>query len=53
MDVEAAGWVEVIIAEVVPILPIEQRTDLHQPHIVVGIAQPQRPDLRPSADDIP
>ena len=53
MDVRAERRVEPILAKVEPALAIEQGADLHHPHVVVGIAQPEPADVEPFLEDEP
>ena len=52
VDVEARRRIEPIVAQIIPALPVEQGTHLHQAHIVVGIAQRQPVDRRPALPDV-
>src|SRR5438132_8474481 len=53
MDVRAIGRVHPVIAKVVPALAVKQRADLHDPHIVVSVAEPEPTDLAPAPEDRP
>ena len=45
--------VDPMLPQVEPVLPVEQRADLHHPHIVVGVAEPEVADLGPAAKQEP
>ena len=53
VDVRAERRVQPILAKVEPVLPVEQRADLHDPHVVVGIAEAEPADLGPFAEHVP
>ena len=53
MDVRAKRRVHPIVAKVVPALPMKPGANLHDPHVVVGIAEPEPADLRLMLEDHP
>ena len=53
VDVRAVWRVHPVLAKVEPALPVQQRADLHHPHIVVGIAQGEVADAVPAVEDEP
>src|SRR4051794_29448911 len=53
VDVRAKWGVHPVLAKVEPALPVQQRAHLHDPHIVVGVAETEVADVAPLVEDEP
>ena len=51
MDIGPFRWIEPVLAQIIPILTIQQRADLHHPHIVIGIAEREPDNRLPTGDN--
>ena len=51
MDVIPLRRIEFVLAQIVPILPVQQRAHLRHAQIVVGIAKPEHKDRLPAHDN--
>ena len=44
MDVRPDRRAQPMLPKVEPALPVKQAADLHHPHVVVGVAEPEKAD---------